>query len=101
MDFTQPCRKLTEDLSVLVTQYPRALGDDRGIDFERLSHDIDAMYLTRKGYLRTRSLLALHGWGYAALQKHRHLLEARRGTVTFIPTAEAHEVRASGRQRHW
>jgi len=51
-----------EDITRLLATYPRTIGEDVGIDFERLSHDYDALHLTHDGYQRTRSLPGLDGW---------------------------------------
>jgi hypothetical protein len=39
-----------------VNRYPRLVRGRRGLDFERLSVDYDAVHLTQEGYLRTRAV---------------------------------------------
>jgi hypothetical protein len=54
-----------EDLAELINRYPRMALRRRGLDFEALAHDYDALRLTHEGYLRTRSRRrgpALIGW---------------------------------------
>jgi hypothetical protein len=51
--------------AMLINRYPPMLGGGRGLDFERLSKEYDAVHLTHEGYLRTRSRRsgpALLGW---------------------------------------
>ena len=53
------------DLTRLINRYPRMLRGRRGLDFERLSSDYDAVHLTHRGYLTTRGRRpgpALIGW---------------------------------------
>jgi hypothetical protein len=53
------------DLLDLIEQYPRQLRGKRGIDFEHLAKEYDALHLTQEGYLRTRSRRSspnLNGW---------------------------------------
>ena len=43
------------DLAELMERYPVVVRGRRGLDFERLAEDYDALHLTHEGYLRTRS----------------------------------------------
>ncbi len=43
------------DFAGLINRYPRLLHGRRGLNFERLAQDYDAVHLTHEGYLKSRS----------------------------------------------